>query len=183
MIPKIELNGPQKGSATSHTITIDGLAKAETRAGVTLTPGSPSAAQPSAICTFASKRDRFDWCEHYKGLPTHIWSTKSPMGDFWRLEVLGLLNVVDGKAYLLGLERESYTPGISLIEVSRDRRSWQVYRFMSPEAGMGLCESDAKGYRPDRCWRRISMSYLPEKNLMMVEDYYPFAVGSAFPAR
>ncbi len=54
---------------------------------------------------------------------------------------------------------------------------------MTPQAGMGHCNTDSKGYRPERCWRRIAMTYDAAKKSMMVEDYYPYQVGSAFPPR
>jgi hypothetical protein len=94
---------------------------------------------------------------------------------------VSLLNVIDGKAYLMGFERDTYGPGVALVEVSRDGRAWQVFRHMSSQMGMGHCEADGKGFTPERCWRRISMTYLPEKKQMMVEDYYPYHVGTAFP--
>jgi hypothetical protein len=93
------------------------------------------------------------------------------------------MNVVEGKAYLLGMERESYGPGLAVVEVSRDARAWRVYRYMSPGAGMGLCQSDGKGPAPDRCWRRLSMTYEPDKRQMMVEDHYPYHVATGPAAR
>ena len=95
--------------------------------------------------------------------------------DFWHLDLVGLIGVVDGKAYFLGLEKETYGEPISLVEVSRDMRAWRVYRYMSPQAAMGFCK-EVDGQRPDRCWRRINMTYDPTNRRMMVEDYYPYSV-------
>jgi hypothetical protein len=66
---------------------------------------------------------------------------------------------------------------VSLVEVSRDMRLWRVYRYMSPQAAIGLCR-EVDGHRANECWRRIDMSYHPEDGRMMVEDYYPYsAIG------
>jgi hypothetical protein len=91
------------------------------------------------------------------------------------------LNVVDGKAYLMGVERESYHPGFTVVEISRDMRLWRVYRFMSPAAAMGLCREDTGGFRRDDCWRRISMTYDPGQQRMMVEDFYPYRASRQPP--
>jgi Caspase domain len=178
---------PWRFGGTSHTQALEALSKSESRAGVKLTPTSSPKAQSQPICSHASKRDRFDWCVFSSTLPTRIW-TEPAKGekiyhDFYRLETLGLMNVIDGKAYLLGIERESNGPGLAVVEVSRDARTWRVYRHMSPGAGMGLCQSDGKGPVPDKCWRRVSMTYDPGKRQMMVEDHYPYHISADSPAR
>lgn len=186
IIPRIELTGPGDRGATSHTMAIEALAKSKARAGIELTPAAAGITKGTAICSVASKRDKFDWCKLQKELPTHIWvdpMSAKMLHDLYRLELLGMLNVVDGKAYLMGLEQESYGPGLAVVEVSRDGTAWQVFRFMTPQAGMGHCNTDSKGYRPERCWRRIALTYDAAKKSMLVEDYYPYQVGSAFPPR
>ena len=156
----------------------DLLAKAPSHAGVDLTPRTTQY-ERTRVCEYASERDDFDWCAWAEALPRQIRVEPGKKGyyDFWHLELLGLMNVVNGKAYFMGMEESAHMPGYDVVEVSADALRWNVYRYMNPGAGMGHCKESADGYQPDECWRRISMTYQPEQDRMMVVDYYPYQVS------
>ncbi|HEX6049130.1 MAG TPA: serine protease [Gemmatimonadaceae bacterium] len=175
IFPSFETVNTRRGE-TYHTQAIRRMTEqARAQAGVTLSPNDPTDMGASPVCRVASRRDGFDWCAFARAVPRGVRMGEKMLHDFWHLDLVGLIGVVDGKAYFLGLEKETYGEPVSLVEVSRDMRAWRVYRYMSPQAAMGFCK-EVDGQRPDRCWRRINMTYDPTNRRMMVEDYYPYSV-------
>jgi hypothetical protein len=48
---------------------------------------------------------------------------------------------------------------------------------MGEQVAMGVCQKEPDGSVPRECWRRISMTYHPDKKQMMVENYYPYEIS------
>lgn len=151
------------------------LDKAPSLVGIDLAPNATHHAQ-KRVCEYATKRDGFDWCAWEKKLPKRIWATnsKETFLDFSSLELLGLINVLNGKGYFMGVEEYAYRAAYDLVEVSSDMQIWHVYRYMQPGAGMGHCQDGRRD-----CWRRVSMTYYPKKTQMMVKDYYPYQTSKS----
>ncbi len=148
--------------------------------------------QAHAVCQRAVARDKStDWCALVSRTPLRTWAQgyrvdwrKNPAPtppkayhDFHYLELLALLTIVDGKAYFLGSERDARRSTYDIVELSADGRLWRVYRYMGEQAGMGVCQKEPDGSVPRECWRRISMTYQPDKKQMMVENYYPYEIS------
>ncbi len=147
-------------------------AKAEQLAGIPVRPSPSLGSRPrTPVCESATRRTKFDWCAFVAGLPARVQAIDRDYVGFWRLELVGLMNVLDDRAYFLGYEE---TGGLDVVEVTRDTRQWRVLRFMEPAAGMGLCTAESDGFRRDRCWRRVSMQYNPDAGEFLVENYYKF---------
>jgi hypothetical protein len=152
--------------------------------------------QAQAVCKAALARDKStDWCALVSRIPLRTWAqgyrvdwrkNPAPAGsatapksyhDFHYLELVALLTIVDGKAYFLGVERDTYRSTFDIVELSADGRLWRVYRYMGEQVAMGVCQKEPDGSVPRECWRRISMTYLPDKKQMMVENYYPYEIS------
>lgn len=149
---------------------------------------SSSLALQGTLCERFSERDpATDWCAFVRTLPARVFvppgESNKAYHDFWELRLQGLLNVVEGRAYLLGVEQKSESEGnLDVVEISRDGGSWRVYRYMGARAAMGHCHKDRNGFQPEQCWRRISMTYSAETNEMLVEGFYRYGVELANPA-
>lgn len=143
-------------------------------------PNEPTELGAGPVCRRASERFDFDWCGLARRLPRRIVTDPQKIVyGFWQLEIVGLLNVFEDRAYFLGLERDTYFSPFSLVEVSRDARRWRVYRHMSAQPGLGLCPEE-DGFRPDDCWRRLELEYDPQAAHLMLDGYYEYR---AFPDR
>jgi len=183
IIPSVD--GMTRDGETYQTEAIKRvLAESQALAGVKLVPTATLAARPrTPVCEFASKRDGFDWCAFTASLPRRIVRkpTTSVYAGLLDIELLGLMNVVDGKAYLMGVQRGYFGPGYMIVEVSRDAQLWRIYRYMSPEAGMGICKQgqNETGAPPNECWRRVSMRYDAARGVMLLENYYEYAAEKA----
>lgn len=149
---------------------------ARAHSGIQLEPTEHRDFGETPACHIAAARDGFDWCQFAREVPRGVRAeARNMLHDFWHLDLLGLIHAFEGRAYFLGLEKESYGEPLVLVEVSSDMRSWRVYRHMSPQSGMGLCREE-DGWRPDHCWRRIQMTYHPEGRRMEVEGHYTYDV-------
>lgn len=133
------------------------------------------------ICLAATTRTGFDWCEFAQAMPKRIASDpeKGAYSDIYKIDIRNLINVVDDKAYFMATQNLPRLKEYLLVEVSKDGRNWHVYKFMGPRAGMGHCREAEDGWRPDDCWRRVSMTYNPETDAMLVENYYSYTVATS----
>jgi hypothetical protein len=138
------------------------------------------------------------WATHVKGMdlktflrqmPKEFEADRSPGKPqltyvLW-VEIRNLINVTDGKAYLLALVQnmDDFSPKYCLVEVSRDGTGWNVYCHTGPEAELGLCKSpdDHDPTPPEDCWRRYEFSYDSAKQQMMLFNYYPYKVTTQIP--
>jgi hypothetical protein len=137
-----------------------------TKLGMKLTPSPPCCKQPSPICKSASARTGTDWCAIVAAMPGELVfaSTLGATSPFYNLSLQYLLTIANNDAYFLGrieYPNKAFSPDYVLVSITRDASSWTVYKFMAPEAGMGLCKKDADDSndtpRPDYCWRRIPL--------------------------
>lgn len=130
---------------------------------------APFCSQPeNAICKNAGG----DWCATIAKIPNKLSydykkASSSPLYD---VTLLHLLSIDGSKAYFLGLTRQ-ITYEYVLVELSKDASSWTVLRYMSPEAGMGLCKKDKDGQQSEYCWRRIPIRRVAGTDEMRFEDW------------
>jgi len=134
-----------------------------TKLGVKLAPSAACCQAPTPICKNASQRSGTDWCAAVAAMPRGLAFASTPGQDspFYNLTLAYLLAVVRNDAYFLGrieFPSKAYGPDYVLVQVSRDASSWTVLKYMSPEAGMGICKKDDKDDEaPEWCWRKISL--------------------------
>lgn len=114
----------------------------------------------TAICQRASSRGGDDWCKIIAATPKKLGFVygKSGGSPLYDVNLLNVLTIEKNKAYYLGVT-DYLGPDYILVEVSKDGSSWTVLRYMSPEAGMGLCKKDEPddSFRAEYCWRRIPL--------------------------
>ena len=138
-------------------------------------PISPTADSP--IARAAGKAGE-PWRMFLRDMPLRMISEKEPdFGPFW-IEVRDFIGTYFGRAYFLAVALD-YAAGreYALIEVSKDFRQWNVYLFIGTRAGMGFAKDDtgqqSYGSR-EQAWRRFEFTYFPEKNEMLLSDYYKY---------
>jgi len=134
-----------------------------TKLGVKLAPSAPCCKTPTPICKNASARSETDWCAAVAAMPKGLVFASTPGQDspFYNLTLAYLLAVVRNDAYFMGrieFPSKAFGPDYVLVQVSKDASSWAVLKYMSPEAGMGICKKDDKDDEaPEWCWRKISL--------------------------
>ncbi len=123
------------------------------------------------ICKRAAAQTHQDWCGIVAAMPRklEIIIQGGNSRPLYNLDLLYLLAATQSKAYFLGLTYDLSWKYV-LVEVSKDASSWTVLKWMSPEAGMGLCKKDEEsGYQPSECWRRMSLERVGDQ--MKLEDW------------
>lgn len=143
--------------------------------GLKLPPSPTLCEQPNnSICKQASGHGDTDWCKVVASLAKKITfqyakNSSSPVYD---VDLLYLLSIVKNKIYFLGIT-DNLGPDYVLVEVSKDGSSWTVLRYMSPEAGMGLCKKDDPGdtSRAEYCWRRIPLHRVDGTDEMRFDEW------------
>ncbi len=134
-----------------------------TKLGLKLTPSAACCKTPTPICKNASARSGTDWCAAVAAMPKGLVFSSTPGQDspFYNLTLAYLLAVVRNDAYFLGrieFPNKAFGPDYVLVQLSKDASSWSVLKYMSPEAGMGICKKDDKEEEaPEWCWRKISL--------------------------
>jgi uncharacterized caspase-like protein len=138
---------------------------------ITLSASPPICSQgENPICKHAGG----EWCAAIAKMPNKLTfnfknsgGSTSPVYD---VALTNLLQIHGNKAYFLGLTRQ-ITYDYVLVEVTKDASSWTILRFMSPEAGMGLCKKDEDGYQSDNCWRRIPIRRVAASDEMRADEF------------
>lgn len=139
------------------------------------TPSACEGRSTTPICQAATKATGRDWCNIMEMLPVRV--TPGPKNNDFRLgefDIHFLLNVVDAYGYVLVTDTTSSYGGYALLEISADLKHWNLYKYITPQAGMGHCKADSDGYVPKNCWRRWELTYIPEKAVVRVSDYYDY---------
>lgn len=126
------------------------------------------------LCRAASKYTGFNWCEFAETLPKSIRSRKTDFIEFTNVELVRLINIVNDKAYVLANIFSGYRPGYGLVEISKDKRSWYIYKYIDPATGMGHCKKDSNGNTPKNCWRRVLLVEGGDNNSLMLENFYTY---------
>jgi Caspase domain len=138
-------------------------------------PATPALCQEpqSPICVATSKRTGEDWCKAIAAIPNHITykAGNSSFSPLYEAELTYLLDIQGNRVFFLGLISNGLGRDYALIETSKDGSSWAVYRFMEPEAGMGLCKKTSDGVKLDNCWRRISLQRSAGTDEMKFNDW------------
>ncbi len=141
-------------------------------------PVTPSACQgrsPTPICRAATARTGTDWCKIMQQLPVRVlWKPESCHPDLLRFDLQYLLNVVNGRGYVLVTDTLGPNGGYGLLEISADLRQWYLYKYSGPAVGMGFCKANTDGIVPEDCWRRWSLSYTSGESVVKVSDYYEY---------
>lgn len=142
-------------------------------------PSGCEARPLTTICETATRTTGTDWCALVAELPRRVvWNRSSYDPRLLGFDIHHLLTVVDGRGYVLATTLRANTGGYALLEIAADGRTWNLYRFMEPGAGLGHCRplaDQAEDFRPDHCWRRFSMRWEPERSIVRLEDYYDYA--------
>ena len=150
-----------------------------TKLGMHLLPSAVCCKEPSTICKRLSSRGGTNWCDVVNAMPNKLTFASTPGKDspFYDLRLRYLLGVDRNIAYFLGLiafPNRAFGPEYVLVGVSKDASSWTVFKYMSPDAGMGLCKKDDKsddGPRPEWCWRAVSLYRVAETNKMRNDHF------------
>ena len=125
---------------------------------------------PNAICKNASKRTGTDWCSTLGTMPLLLqWNLDGGTPPLASIRLLYLLRIDRDTASFLG--RDSAYEDYIVVEVAKDGSTWNVLRFMEPEAGMGLCKKDGNSPQPDRCFRRVQLHRIANTDKMVLN--YP----------
>jgi hypothetical protein len=125
---------------------------------------------PNAICKKASKRTGTDWCSILATMPLLLqWNLDGGTQPLASIRLLYLLRIDGDTAYFLG--RDSAYEDYVVVEVAKDGSTWNVLRFMEPEAGMGLCKKDGTSPQPDRCFRKVQLHHVANTDKMVLS--YP----------
>ena len=141
--------------------------------GMTVVPSAQCCAQPTPICRNASRQYGEDWCALVAAMPKNLRYrgpyVSVPLNE---IELQYLLNINRTKAFFLGFMDYGGVDYV-LVEVARDGSTWTVYRYMPPEAGMGLCKRDEPNdtVRSDYCWRGIALQRVAGTNQMRAGDW------------
>lgn len=161
-----------------HIQEYDRLASASERLGLSaaILPSGCAARINTRICEAATASTGTNWCELAESIPEQVVVGQSydhRMGGF---TIHQLLTVAQGRGYFLATAPQDYNGGYGLLEVSANGRSWNLYRFIPPEAGLGHCKyyEDRDAIRPERCWRRFSMQWEPDRSVVRLSDYYDY---------
>ncbi len=133
---------------------------------------------PSPIAVWAKKRTGFDWVKLVESVPKGFKPEENSRGDtdLHDFRLYGLIGVVEDKACFLAFKSPGWeSVEYCLIEVSKDLRQWAAYVNCGGRAGGGLCKTQpGDNYRPERCWKRLSMTYNPQTKQLLVEGYYKY---------
>lgn len=159
--------------------TGNGEPEAQLGLKINTAPGRCEHALRTPTCESATKRTGIDWCELAAGLPKQVAarSKESYSPNLGRFDLNGLINVIDNKAYFSGSETGGTYVNYLLVEITQDTRIWRVYKYLEPQGGKGFCKKDENsGLTPNRCWRRIDMTYDATDKVMLVENYYKYDV-------
>jgi hypothetical protein len=163
-----------------HQRAFKEVTEATERLGLTsaVMPSGCGSRPPTPICEAATRTTGKDWCKLVADLPKRVqWNPES-----YNLQLLGfnihhLLTVIDGRGYVLATSPFGYDNGYALLEIGADEQTWTLYTYVSPGAGLGHCKPyiNQPDYRPDNCWRRFSMRWEPEREVVRLSDYYDYS--------
>lgn len=166
IVPEAVAAGARSNSSEMQE-AVDLSKNYETKMGMKLTPSEPCCKVPGPICKNASARTGTDWCAIVAALPgslSHVVNQKNGNDSpFYDLTLPYLLSITNNNAYFLGRTAAAgwYGPEYVLVAITKDASAWTIYKYMSPQAGMGLCKKDADDGndvpRPEYCWRKISL--------------------------
>ncbi|HEX3893539.1 MAG TPA: caspase family protein [Terracidiphilus sp.] len=167
--PPAEMTGSEMFEATQQQKDF------ATKLGIKLTPSESCCKQPGPICKSASSHTATDWCAIVAALPRALTYASAPgtSSPFYNLSLPYLLAIANNNAYFLGrieYPNKMFSPDYVLVGVTRDATTWSVYKFMAPEAEMGLCKKDADDSsdspRPEWCWRKTTLYRVADTDQM-----------------
>jgi hypothetical protein len=141
---------------------------------------SPPSIADSPLGPVAELRTGVRWSEFAKGLPRRVESTDPGGNVLHFFETRHFLGEFADQFYFLGQALELGNE-YALVQVSKDRRRWNVFVFMGPQAGMGIAKELKDGFRPDDAWRRFDFTYQADKGTMRLSDYHDWKVVSTWP--
>jgi hypothetical protein len=146
-----------------------------TKLGMKLTPSEACCKQASPICKNASSRSGQDWCSIVASMPRSLVFASAPgsTSPFYNLTLAYLLAIANSNVYFLGrieYPNKAFSPDYVLVGLTKDASAWTVYKYMAPEAGMGLCKKDdgdsSDSPRPEWCWRKTPLYRVAGTNQM-----------------
>ena len=176
-----EIKGAFPDSVSAQRKDVESvISEAPTVFGVRLEETPSLGQNPESPIARAAGPSGEPWQKFCASMPLRLLSEKRPdFGPFW-LEVRNFIGTYFGRGYFIGTAfDEGEGPKYALIEVSKDFRTWNVYLYIGTRAGMGFAKDEKTGEQSygsrDHAWRRFDFKYFPDKNEMMLQDYYHYS--------
>ena len=116
--------------------------------------------RPKRLCAVFAARTGTDWCALEDRLPQRIYTNLGGNGSFPFSDIrpIGLINVVEDRAYVLTANPSNWQVPYGFLEISRDGRTWRAAEFVADGVvGFGSCVEE-RSYGYNECWRRTGLS-------------------------